>query len=117
MEISYKYVLQCRHNTLNDITPADVTKYNTVGYKAIIEIGKQYIQEKGLKEFSSNFQGNQYFVELWTAHIIFEYGNPNSDLKIKCVKIIREYSDNPLSPKVSKEEKEWLVLNAEGLDS
>jgi len=111
MEISYQYVVQCRYNTLNGITPSNPEKYNTGEYKAVIEIGKKYIEEKGLTEFSKNFQGDQYFVELWTAHIIFEYGNPDPNLKAECVEIIEKYSDNPLSPEVSIEEREWLKTN------
>lgn len=111
MELSYKYVVQCRYNTINGITPSNPEKYNTPEYKLLIEIGEKYIEEKGLIEFSKNFQGDQYFVALWTAHIIYEYGNPDSELKAQCVKIIEEYSDSPLSPEVSKEEQEWLKKN------
>ena len=108
MDISFRYIMQCRENTFKGITPASTEKYNTPGYKAIINLGKQYIEDGGIAEFSRNFQGDQYFVELWTAHIIFEYGNPDLKLKAQCVEIIKSYSDNPLSPEVSLEELEWL---------
>jgi hypothetical protein len=108
MEISHQYVVQCRYNTLNGITPSNTVKYKTAEYKAVVETGKTYIKEKGLTEFSVNFQGDQYFVALWTAHIIFEYGNPEPNLKAQCIEIIKEYSDNILSSEVSIEEQEWL---------
>ncbi len=114
MEISYQYVVQCRYNTLNGITPSNTLKYNTGEYKAVVEIGKKYIKEKGLAEFSLNFQGDQYFVALWTAHIIFEYANPEPALEARCFEIIKEYSNNTLSTKVSMEEKEWLEKSSYG---
>ncbi|HEY4198582.1 MAG TPA: hypothetical protein VGM63_23740, partial [Mucilaginibacter sp.] len=99
---------QCRFNTLNGITPSNTERYNTEEFKIIIAIGKKNIEERGLIEFSSHFQGDQYFVELWTAHIIFEYGNPEPDLKSQCIKIITKYSKSSLSPAVALEEQEWL---------
>jgi hypothetical protein len=108
MEISYQYVVQCKYNTLNNVTPSNFEKYNTFEYKAVIEIGRKYIEERGLTEFAENFQNDQYFIALWTAHIIFEYGKPEPELRGQCIEIIRDYSNNPLCIKVSMEEKVWL---------
>ena len=108
MTLGDQYIIQCRYNTLNRITPSNSEKYNTIEYKSLIEIGRKYIEERGVSEFSNYFQGDQYFVELWTAHIIFEYGDPGPSLKSECIEIIKKYSDNPLSPKTSIEEQEWL---------
>lgn len=111
MRLGDQYIMQCRYNTLNGITPSNREKNSTAAYKAVIDIGKKYISERGVPEFTGHFQGEHYFIELWTAHIIFEYGNPDPDLKAQCIEIIKEYSDNPLSPEVSIEEREWLKKN------
>ncbi|RDC58441.1 hypothetical protein DU508_00080 [Pedobacter chinensis] len=108
MTLGEKYILQCRQNTLDGITPSNPGKYKMKEYKDLISIGKSYIDEKSLTEFADFFQGDQYFIELWTAHIIIEYGKPDIKLKEQCIEIIKKYSNNPLDIKVSKEEKEWL---------
>lgn len=108
MELSYQYVIQCRYNTLNGITPSNLKQYNMPEHKAVIEIGKKFMKKEGVIKFSGHLQGDQYFIALWTAHIIFEYGNPDPNLEAQCIEIIKEYSDNPLSPETSIEEREWL---------
>ncbi|RYY37598.1 MAG: hypothetical protein EOP46_02040 [Sphingobacteriaceae bacterium] len=91
IDFNYEYIIQCRANTLTGITPFNTEKYSTPEYQNIIEIGKKCIQKDGLIHFSLNLQGDQYFVGLWTAHIIYEHGNPEPALQAQCIEIIKEY--------------------------
>ena len=50
----------------------------------------------------------QYLIELWTAHLILEYGQPSLNLRKRCLDEIIKYSDNSLSPKVAEQEKQWV---------
>jgi hypothetical protein len=50
----------------------------------------------------------QYFINLWAAHLMLEYGKPNKSQKEQCLEIIKRYTDNPLAPEAAIEEKIWL---------
>jgi len=106
MKVVDQYLLQCKNNYFNGITPSNDEQYSLPDYKALIEVGKKCIREIGILEFSYFFQEGQYLIELWTAHIIIEYGN--TDLKEQCVKIIKKYSNGILDIKVANEEKAWI---------
>lgn len=54
------------------------------------------------------FQEGQYFIPLWTAHLILDYGQPNHNLKETCLNKIKDYIDNPFAREVEAEEKAWL---------
>jgi len=112
MKIGDQYLIQCKYNYFAGITPANIEKSNSGEYNALVTIGKKCIEEYGLIDFSGFFRESQYFIALWTAHIIFEHGKPSHDLKVQCIEIIKKYSNNPLSSDVSKEEQEWLEKNA-----
>ena len=49
----------------------------------------------------------QYFIQLWTAHLILEYGQPDLKLKKRCMDEIIKYSDNPVH-ECCNTRKQWL---------
>ena len=53
----------------------------------------------------------QYWVDLWTAHLLLEYGQPNESLAKKCLQIIKKHSDTPIDPELAAQEKDWLKMN------
>jgi len=108
MELTDQYLLQCKDNYFNGITPSNYKFYSLPEYKRLIDIGKKCIKEIGILEFSYFFQESQYFIELWTAHIIFEHGDSNANLKEQSVKIIKKYSNSTLNIKIADEEKTWI---------
>ena len=59
-------------------------------------------------QFAGYLQEGQYFIQLWTAHLILEYGKPSDKLKSECLEVIIDYADNPLAPDASIEEKLWV---------
>ena len=44
----------------------------------------------------------QYFIQLWTAHLFLEYGQPNEELKRRSLDEIEKYADSTLSPKIAE---------------
>lgn len=102
------FLTQCKINYLDGITPSDTNSFTTESYKKLVNLGRDYIEQNQLKKFFYFLGEGQYFVALWAAHIIIEYGNPNEEMYKDCLDTIIEYSNNPLSPKVSEEEREWL---------
>jgi hypothetical protein len=78
------------------------------GYKTLIDIARYYFENDLYDDFAQYFMEGQYFIQLWTAHLILEYGQPDLKLKKRCLDEIINYTDNPLAPDVSIQEKKWL---------
>jgi hypothetical protein len=106
-----RFLWQSKINYMKGITPSNEASINSQEYKAIVDIGKEYIENNQLEEFSFFFMETQYFIPLWTAHIILEHGNPEDKLKKECLDIILEYSEHPINDAISRKEKEWLKAN------
>ena len=105
------FLYQCKQNFFNGITPSNKDSFEKEGYKLLISIAKEYFENNRYEDFSCYLTEGQYFVSLWAAHMIVEYGKPNTSLLFSALDVIREHSDNPLAPNVAKEEREWLELN------
>lgn len=102
------YLFSCKENHLNAIRPADTNSKNLEGYKKLVAVAKTYFENNQLDNFADYFQEYQYAVNLWTAHLIIEYGQPDNRLLNRCLEIIESYSDTPLDETLAKEEKKWL---------
>jgi hypothetical protein len=87
--------------------PASVPRSNKE-YRTLVRIAKSLINERGVKEFSDFFMEGQYFIDLWTAHIILDFGNADQELREECVKVIRKYSESRLDERLAREEASWL---------
>lgn len=109
--IADEFLLTCKQNRFDNITPANTSNYSKEGYIKIVDIAKAYFKKGKYKEFSDFFQEGHYLIPLWAAHMLIEYGIPSKNLKLEAMRIIKEYSDNPLAPEVAEEEKEWLRSN------
>ncbi len=110
-ELQTRYLFQCKSNYYDNIRPSRRESFNEDGYLMLVEIAKTYFAKDELSHFAAFFQEYQYCVNLWTAHLIIEYGEPNIDLKRKAIEIIKRYSTTPLNEELAKEEKEWLLKN------
>ena len=110
-KIGDRFLMLCKQNYLNEITPATNTRRDKLGYRNLVDIAKEYFRKNEYNEFAGFFQEGQYFISLWAAHLLLEYGEPSKELSAKALNIIETYSNNPLAPEVAKEEAEWLVKN------
>ena len=105
---SDSYIIQCRTNWFLGIRPYDRSAKDRQEYKALIKIAQTYFDRGRYEEFSNYFMEGQYLIQLWTAHLILEYGRPTSQLKQKCLMIVADYANNPLAPDVALGAREWL---------
>lgn len=102
------FIIQCKSNYFLGIRPAHQNSKNTNGYKTLVQIAKYYFNADRYDDFLGNFIEGQYFINLWAAHLMLEYGQPNESQKEKCLDIIKRYADNPLAQEAAIEEKMWL---------
>ena len=91
-KLATEYLSQCKLNYINNVRPNIKNKYNIESYKKIKDIALKYFNEGKIEEFSDFFLEPQYNTDLWTAHLILDYANPNQILKEKALEIIKKYS-------------------------
>lgn len=104
-----EYLFQCKANYFENITPSNVSRFEKKGYQKLADIAKKYFENGEIEDFVGFFLEYQYRVNLWTAHLIIEYGNPNDLIKKQAIEIIKRYSTTPLNKSLADEEKEWLI--------
>lgn len=112
-DIIDQYLLLCKHTYLNKITPSGNTSKETKEYQELVNIAKEYFDNNRYTDFAGFLQEGQYFISLWTAHLLLEYGKASKDLIQQAILTIKTYSDNPLARDVANEEREWLKKNVE----
>ena len=105
------FLYHCKENYYKKITPSNEKVVDFKEYRNLVKIAQGYFSEGRDKEFASFFQEGQYFVSLWAAHLIIEFGKPSKTIEDKALQIIKEYSENPLTPEVAKEEINWINKN------
>lgn len=106
--IGTKYLYQCKANYYKGIRPAREETHEEEGYKALVAIAIEYFDKQKENEFIGFFQEYQYNVNLWTAHLIIDYGKPNRIIIDQALEIIERYSETPLDEELALEEKKWL---------
>lgn len=106
-----EYLIKCRENYYNGITPSNSESKTNSAYKQLREVAFDIIKREGVEFFSGYFQEGYYLVDLWTAHILIEHFEIEDEIEQQCLRIIKDYSDNPLNPSVSLEEQKWLEEN------
>lgn len=102
------YLFYCKEYYYLKIKPSDPESKKTKEYQNLVEIAKLYFENNLQSEFSSYLMEYQYLVQLWTAHLILEYGNPDSELIKDCLDEIENYSTTPLDTALAIQEKNWL---------
>jgi hypothetical protein len=108
-----QFLLACKQNYFDRVTPSNILSRPKEGYKRVESIAKEYFKRGEYSEFAGFFQESQYFIPIWAAHMLLQYGTPDRDLKIASLNVIKNYTDNPLAPEVAQEEKDWIELNRE----
>jgi hypothetical protein len=108
MKVNMMYIVKCKELFFKKISPSNKLSFEKEEYKDLVKIAKTDIKEVGIDSFMSYFQEYQYLIDLWTAHILFDYENISNDEKEECIKVIKGYLNNPLAPEIAKEEGDWL---------
>jgi hypothetical protein len=103
-----RFIMQCRQNTFEGIYPGDQTIKSTKGFSILKEIAQSYFKENKYEEFAGFLMEGHYFIQLWAAHLILEFGSASEELQQKAFEQIKAYTENPLAPHVAEQEKYWL---------
>lgn len=107
-----QFLFLCKRNFYEKITPSSINTKEEVGNKYLRVIALQYFDNGLYNEFCEFFKEGSYLVDLWAAHLFLDHGNNDIDISTKALEIIKRYSENPLTPNVAVEEKNWLCVNA-----
>lgn len=107
------FLQQCKINYTQNITPANPNDYSKEGYKKLVDIAKCYFKSNDYEGFAGYLMEGEYLVSLWAAHLLLEYGYPNSNLKRVALDTIKDYAENSVLSKISQEESKWIILNAD----
>ena len=105
-----KFLHQCKANYHEEIRPSRKETFKSEGHQMLVDIAKQYFNKGEIEDFSGFFQEHQYNVNLWVAHLIIEYGQPDDQMKKEALKIIERHTETPIDKELAKEEKEWLAI-------
>lgn len=108
MPIGDDFLIICRQNYFDKVTPGNEENKLKPGYQKLVDIAGGYFKQNSYEKFAGFFQEGQYFVALWAAHLMLEYGTPSRNFMFAALDVIRAYSDNPLAPGVAQEERDWL---------
>jgi hypothetical protein len=111
MKTNASFIIICKQNYFDQIRPADLESKQKPGYKKLVEIAQEYFSNNEYEAFADYFQEGQYFIELWAAHLMLEYGNPGPKLTSYALEVIKKYSHSPVSPDVASQETRWLEAN------
>ncbi|MET4073008.1 hypothetical protein [Hymenobacter sp. UYCo722] len=80
----------------------------------IIGIAQRYFEGGREAEFFQLAQEGHYFINLWAAHMLIEYGKPTPELQAKVLDIIKFHSatyctpGNTVNRVVAQPEDQWL---------
>ncbi|HEV3413407.1 MAG TPA: hypothetical protein VG101_13075 [Puia sp.] len=111
MQKADSFLITCKQNYFEKVRPADIQSKARPGYIKLVEIAKEYFSNNEYEYFAGFFQEGQYFIELWAAHMLLEYGRPNQKLASFSLAIIKKYSHSQISPDVAEQETSWLQEN------
>ena len=113
-DLTDEFVEQCKANFFNDIRPANPATNGSAEYKAVITIAKDFFSRGETGAFENFLARSQYFVDLWSAHMLLEHGQPEETLQKKATDVVRKYARGCMNPEVIQEEKAWLATHDMG---
>ena len=112
------FLFGCKNLYFLGIHPFDFSKSNSKEYIGLIELGKEVIQEIGLKSFAGFLSEYQYRVGIWTSFITLEFSKPdrNEILEIygtdailsACLEKIEQNEINELTTEIIENKKSWI---------
>lgn len=102
------FLVICRSNYFNDIRPADKASQKASGYIEAVELAKTYFATAKLEEFRNYLKEGKYLADLWAAHLIMEYGQPDTNLAKDCLEVIERHASSPFDSALAKQEQRWL---------
>ncbi|HTJ14738.1 MAG TPA: hypothetical protein VL547_22020 [Dinghuibacter sp.] len=113
-DLTEEFVEQCKANFFNDIRPANPATTRSPEHNAVIAIARDFFNRGDVTALQLLLGKSQYFVDLWSAHMLLEHGQLDEDLKKKSTDVIKRYARGCMNPEVIAEEKSWLAAHDMG---
>ena len=107
-ELGDKYLAECAKCYKKNIRPSNEVNKSDPEYLELVKTGHEFIDHFGLNQFSGYLKEGQFFVDLWTAHIILDYSKADQVLKIESIEMVRLYAEKSPNDLILKEESIWL---------
>jgi hypothetical protein len=111
MKDSLSFIESCHNLYKLGYTPSNLDFRDDPLFHRFLNIAKKEVNDLGIESFYNYTQEYSYFVNLWTAHLIFEFFESSDVVKSNCLDIIMRYSRSKLNTKVASEEINWLRIN------
>lgn len=112
------FLFGCKNLYFLGIHPFDFSKSDYDEYKAIIELGKEIIQDIGLQNFAKFTIEYQYRIGIWSSFITLEFEKPdqNEILQISgtktilsaCLEKIEQNEINKLPSDIVENKNNWI---------
>lgn len=102
------FMVACRTNYFNDIRPSDPGARKTGGYNEAVSIAQAYFREGRGEVFRTYLAEAKYLADLWAAHLLLEYGQPEATLQRECLGVIERYAVSTFDAALASEEQAWL---------
>lgn len=106
------FMVACRTNYFNDIRPADPLAKKAGGYMEAATIARNYFTAGKAAEFRAYLSEAKYLADLWAAHLVLEYGDPDAALTKECLEVIERYAAATFDAALALQEQQWLLANA-----
>ena len=107
------FLLLCREIYRQGIRPGTATKHaENASYQRLVKVARHWFDAGKEEEFYQIAQEGHYFVQLWVAHLLLDYGAPSVALTAQALAIIRRYAapDYTVDEVVAEHEAHWLLV-------
>jgi len=82
------FLYTCKENFFLGIHPLSVDVISLEGYQTLVEISKAFFREGRYELFLNYLQEGKYLCDVWAAHLILKFGNPDASVLAECEKVI-----------------------------
>lgn len=108
IEKNASFLFYCKDAYFKKIRPANAESKSSDEYKNLVKIAQLYFDNNLEERFGTYLKEGHYLIQVWTAHLILEYGNTNDSLRQQCIEEIFNNTDNPFAREIEYEERLWL---------
>ena len=97
----------CKENFFSGINPANPESQEKDGYLAAVNIAKVYFSADLYEPLIQYLHEGRYLIDLWSAYLILQYGEPDISIKISCIQKIENVLNSP-EHALSQQQQEFL---------
>jgi len=106
-----KFLSLCKSYYLDKRIPIKNGSLSVESTDEIVQVAQAYFYANKEEDFTGFFMESQYLVNLWSAHLLLDFGVPNEKQVSQDMDIVKRYSTTSLNEELANEEREWLKRN------